>query len=67
MITDQMYVYRTFPPNDIEDRLNEAHARGWELHTFSDEGDDNWPSALFRWGGMFGKQITPFEEEEETE
>ncbi len=43
------YAYRVIPPERIEERLNEAAKRGWELHTFCDASDETWASAVFQW------------------
>lgn len=50
-------------PAEVEERLNEARARGWELHTFAAETDAMCATVVFRWVGQ-GAQITPFAAEE---
>ena len=58
------YAYRVFPPDRIEERLNEARGRGWELHTFCDATEDTWASAVFRWDDSFGHYQLPFADDD---
>ncbi|KKM25872.1 hypothetical protein LCGC14_1590550 [marine sediment metagenome] len=62
------YAYRQLPtearPEQIEEKLNEARSRGWELHTFTDETETACASVVFRWVGL-APQHPPFADDEE--
>ena len=60
----QTYAYRVIDPNDIEERLNEAKERGWELHTFynAPTATGSYASAVFRWVGL-SPQLLPFSDD----
>ncbi len=61
----KFYTYRVLKFGEIEDRLNEAYKRGWELHSFTDDDPDGAaPSVVFSWRDYDKKWVTPFEEEE---
>ena len=62
--TKLKYTYRVFPPELIEERLNEARSRGWELHTFCDATEDTWASAVFKWVGLGDQCRLPFEDDD---
>ena len=64
--TRLVYAYRIVPPERIEERLNEAQSRGWDLHTFCDATEDTWASAVFKWVGYINEYKLPFADDEET-
>ncbi len=61
----KFYAYRVFPPDRIEDRLNEAQERGWSLHTFTDANDESWATAVFKWVGTMTEYQPPFADDDE--
>ena len=57
------YTYRAFPAPQIEERLNEAWERGWDLHTFCDVNEKIWATAIFHRSGR-GEYELPFADDD---
>lgn len=63
-----VYAYRRlYPEDEVDNLLNQAWDRGWEVHTFTPDDEGGMAAALFQKRDGVKSQKTPFEKGEEDE
>ena len=61
-----MYAYRRlYPAREVDNLLNEAWGRGWEVHTFTPDDEGGNAAALFKKRDRTKSEETPLAKDKE--